>query len=154
MKIHSAPPDLGLVKFGQRLAKSFISCSEILIVIFGLALFEIISSVDNAIINAHVLKTLPEKCVWGAGSEVVYCAVPKSINQGEYPDSWYQGEISFSDAIWKIDVASGSTTMISDPTTVPGGEDVDAIKLSLDQNQNYLFFVNKKDSYLWELSLK
>jgi hypothetical protein len=34
---------------------------EILIVVFGLALFEIISSVDNAIINAHVLKTLPEK---------------------------------------------------------------------------------------------
>ncbi len=34
---------------------------QILIVIFGLCLFEIISSVDNAIINAHVLKTLPEK---------------------------------------------------------------------------------------------
>jgi len=34
---------------------------EILVVIFGLCLFEIISSVDNAIINAHVLKTLPEK---------------------------------------------------------------------------------------------
>lgn len=32
-----------------------------LIVIFGLALFEIISSIDNAVINAHVLKTLPEK---------------------------------------------------------------------------------------------
>jgi len=32
-----------------------------LIIIFGLALFEIISSIDNAVINAHVLKTLPEK---------------------------------------------------------------------------------------------
>ncbi|TSC76233.1 MAG: hypothetical protein G01um101431_854 [Parcubacteria group bacterium Gr01-1014_31] len=31
------------------------------IVIIGLALFEIISSVDNAIINAHVLRTLPER---------------------------------------------------------------------------------------------
>ena len=31
------------------------------VVIFGLMLFEIISSVDNAIVNAHVLKTLPEK---------------------------------------------------------------------------------------------
>jgi uncharacterized protein len=35
--------------------------AEILVVIFGLALFEVISSVDNAIINAHVLKTLPER---------------------------------------------------------------------------------------------
>lgn len=34
---------------------------EILVVILGLSLFEIISSVDNAIINAHVLKTLPDK---------------------------------------------------------------------------------------------
>lgn len=34
---------------------------QIIIVIFGLCLFEVISSVDNAIINAHVLKTLPEK---------------------------------------------------------------------------------------------
>ena len=31
------------------------------IVILGLVLFEIISSVDNAVVNAHVLKTLPEK---------------------------------------------------------------------------------------------
>lgn len=34
---------------------------EFLVVILGLCLFEVISSVDNAIINAHVLKTLPEK---------------------------------------------------------------------------------------------
>ncbi len=32
-----------------------------IIVIFGLIVFEVISSVDNAIVNAHVLKTLPEK---------------------------------------------------------------------------------------------
>ena len=32
-----------------------------IIVIFGLILFEIISSVDNAVINAHVLKTMPDK---------------------------------------------------------------------------------------------
>jgi hypothetical protein len=34
---------------------------EIAVVILGLCVFEIISSVDNAIINAHVLKTLPDK---------------------------------------------------------------------------------------------
>lgn len=30
-------------------------------IILGLCLFEIISSVDNAVVNAHILKTLPEK---------------------------------------------------------------------------------------------
>lgn len=32
-----------------------------LIIVVGLCLFEIISSIDNAVINAHVLKTLPPK---------------------------------------------------------------------------------------------
>lgn len=40
------------------------------IIVFGLILFEVISSVDNAIVNAHVLKTMPERfrrifLVWG-----------------------------------------------------------------------------------------
>ncbi|MCK9578359.1 DUF475 domain-containing protein [bacterium] len=34
---------------------------EIIVVVFGLCVFEIVSSIDNAIINAHVLKTLPNK---------------------------------------------------------------------------------------------
>lgn len=43
---------------------------EVIIVILGLIVFEVISSIDNAIVNAHVLKTLPEKfrkifLVWG-----------------------------------------------------------------------------------------
>jgi len=43
---------------------------QVIIVVFGLCMFEVISSIDNAIINAHVLKTLPEKfrkffLVWG-----------------------------------------------------------------------------------------
>jgi hypothetical protein len=44
--------------------------ADFLIIILGLALFETISSIDNAVINAHVLETLPEKfrkffLVWG-----------------------------------------------------------------------------------------
>jgi len=43
---------------------------NIVITVGGLCLFEIISSVDNAVVNAHVLKTMPEKyrkifLVWG-----------------------------------------------------------------------------------------
>jgi len=43
---------------------------NIVIVVLGLCVFEIISSVDNAIVNAHVLKTMPAKfrrwfLIWG-----------------------------------------------------------------------------------------
>jgi hypothetical protein len=34
---------------------------SVIITVLGLCVFEIISSVDNAIVNAHVLKTMPEK---------------------------------------------------------------------------------------------
>lgn len=100
------------------------------------------------------VKTLPEKCVWGKGNDVVYCAVPKTITGNQYPDAWYQGEISFGDQVWKIDVKTGNASMLIDPTSAPGGEEVDGIKLALDDSENYLFFVNKKDSFLWELGLK
>ena len=100
------------------------------------------------------IKTLPEKCVWGNLGDIIYCAVPKSIGLGQFPDLWYQGEISFSDQIWRIDAVTGSTTMILDPITIASGVEVDGIKLSLDEGENYLFFVNKKDSYLWEFMLK
>ena len=100
------------------------------------------------------VKTLPEKCAWGGGSDVVYCAVPRSIPAGAYPDSWYQGGASFSDQIWKIDVKTGNATMLADPLAISGGQDIDGIKLALDSGENYLFFVNKKDSFLWELGLK
>ena len=100
------------------------------------------------------IKTLPEKCTWGKMSDFLYCAVPRTISQGQYPDTWYQGEVSFSDQIWKIDIKTGNTTMISDPALVTNGEELDGTKLAIDQNGNYLFFVNKKDSFLWKLDLK
>ena len=106
--------------------------------------------------NSDVLgiKTLPEKCVWARGSDTVYCATPKSVDVGLYPDTWYQGEVSFSDQLWKIDVKTGNGTMLADPVAIPGGEEVDGVKLSLDESENYLFFINKKDSFLWKLELK
>jgi hypothetical protein len=100
------------------------------------------------------VRTMPEKCVWGKASDALYCAVPKSINAGLYPDTWYQGEVSFDDQIWKIDIKTGNATMILDPATAVGGTEIDGTKLALDDGENYLFFVNKKDSYLWELNLK
>ncbi|OGI76089.1 hypothetical protein A3C67_01890 [Candidatus Nomurabacteria bacterium RIFCSPHIGHO2_02_FULL_42_19] len=113
-------------------------------------------SLYNTITKASTplgLKTLPEKCVWGSGSDVIYCAVPTNALGGGYPDPWYQGEVSFADQLWKINALDGITRMILDPTTVAGGEITDGIKLALDEKQNYLFFINKKNSYLWELKL-
>ena len=109
---------------------------------------------DTKVSESLGIKTLPEKCVWGGTSDVVYCGVPTSIVSAGYPDAWYRGEVSFGDQIWKVDMTSGNATLLVDPMTTEGGEEVDSIKLALDADENYLFFVNKKDSFLWELKLK
>jgi len=109
---------------------------------------------DTKVSDRLGLKTLPEKCVWGITSDVVFCSVPKLIEIGQYPDAWYQGEVSFSDQLWKLDLKTGNATMLLDPGAVNGGEEIDGIKLALDADENYLFFVNKKDSFLWEFGLK
>ncbi len=108
---------------------------------------------DTKVSDSLGVKTLSEKCVWNKTSEIIYCAAPKSIDNNQYPDSWYQGEVSFSDQIWKIDIKTGNATIVADPG-VTNREDVDGIKLMIDEGENYLFFVNKKDSFLWELGLK
>jgi hypothetical protein len=98
------------------------------------------------------VRTLPEKCIWSS-SILIYCAVPTLVNPNQYPDDWYQGEVSFTDQIWKLDLVNSTTDIIVDPLTVKGGEAIDGIKLKLDASGKYLLFVNKKDSLLWELEL-
>ncbi len=97
---------------------------------------------------------LPEKCVWAKTNDKVYCASPNARPVGNFPDSWYKGEASFSDSFWVIDIVTSNTNLILDPLDIPTGEEVDGIKLALDNDANYLFFVNKKDSFLWEIKLK
>ncbi|MFA6300923.1 MAG: peptidoglycan-binding domain-containing protein [Candidatus Paceibacterota bacterium] len=109
---------------------------------------------DTKTVEPFGVKTLPEKCVWNKTSTTLYCAVPGGAGGSTYPDVWYQGEVSFSDQLWKIDIVTGNATQIIDPTTTTGGEEIDGIKLGTDETENYLFFVNKKDSFLWELKIK
>lgn len=109
---------------------------------------------DTKTTEAVGVKTLPEKCVWESGNVFIYCAVPKIGGRGDYPESWYKGLVSFSDQIWRVNTETGNATVLIDPALVPGGEEIDGIKLSLAPDGRYLFFVNKKNSSLWELDLK
>lgn len=113
-----------------------------------------IYNTDTKTYDTIGVNTIPEKCVWGKISNSLYCAVPIYIEGSSYPDDWYKGEVSFSDQIWKIDLIDASTYILADPFLVGNGEEIDGIKLALDKNENYLFFVNKKDSFLWKLDLK
>ncbi|MEX1028383.1 MAG: hypothetical protein WD049_10340 [Candidatus Paceibacterota bacterium] len=97
--------------------------------------------------------TLPEKCVWSsAAPAVAYCAVPSSIPAGTYPDDWYQGRVHFADALVRLDLADSQTTPLID-LSARAREDIDAVDLFLGPNEEYLFFTNKNDGFLWSYRL-
>ncbi len=97
------------------------------------------------------LVTFPEKCVWARDSKTAYCAVPQSIPTGEYPDSWYQGTVSFNDSFWKLDTESNIFELIYDSASE--GRNFDGVQLKLSTNEKYLLFVNKVDNQLWSITL-
>jgi hypothetical protein len=92
--------------------------------------------------------TLPEKCVWKQQSTKIYCAIPKTVPVGDYPDAWYQGRVSFSDTIWLLDTdSSGAHAFLVDLEEAAGGP-VDATHLMLDPEERYLYLINKTDGAL------
>ena len=93
---------------------------------------------------------LPEKCVWANDDVSIYCALPNTIVGDQYPNSWYQGLISFDDYFVKINTKTG------DSVTIANSKDetaVDATNLFLSKAEDKLFFTNKKDYTLWSLDL-
>ena len=99
------------------------------------------------------LKTLPEKCAFNKNSARIYCAVPKNIPSGDYPDDWYQGSVSFNDSIWEINLETLATNIIND-LSLESEQAVDAINLSVDSAEQNLVFINKIDNTLWLLKLE
>jgi len=95
------------------------------------------------------LKTLPEKCVWGRENHrFAYCAVPRGLPPGEYPDQWYQGLISFSDELWEIDTNTMGKRKIMSPADF-GVSSFDIINPSISSDDVYLVFTNKLTSTPW-----
>lgn len=100
-----------------------------------------------------LLSTLPEKCVWTVDSATLYCAAPDYLPGAEYPDAWYQGSVSFNDAMWKIDAKTGTMTALFTPESFSAPK-MDMENLMLSPNKDFLFFINKNDSTLWGYSLR
>lgn len=100
------------------------------------------------------LWALTEKCIWSEkNNSIIYCGVSSLVPKGESLDLWYQGLISFSDSVWKIDIETQTAKVLVNPVDVVG-EEIDLIKPNLSENEDYLFFINKKDFNLWQLKLE
>lgn len=95
------------------------------------------------------LNTFAEKCVWGIKDpSVVYCAVPKTMPKNLYPDRWYQGVVSFSDDIWKVNTVTTEITKVLGPEAL-GAPDLDITNLAITSGDEYLLFMDKNTGKPW-----
>lgn len=86
------------------------------------------------------LKTLPEKCIWGARG-TLYCGIPtRQSLVGTIPDDWYQGTIQFDDTLF--DVQSNQSLF-----TVP--EQFDIIPLATTPTESRILFYDKITDTPW-----
>jgi hypothetical protein len=97
------------------------------------------------------LATLTDKCVWSADGKSAYCAVPTNL-QGNLPDDWYQGAITFTDRIWKIDLDQRIATLVIDPLQI-GKVNIDAVSLAVDPSEDMLVFTDKHTGALYAYDL-
>lgn len=96
--------------------------------------------------------TISDKCVWGKlNTKMLYCAVPNTIPKGNYPDDWYQGNVSFNDSFWQINSDDGTTKNIYE--NKGDSLNIDVIDLKISDNDKYISFINKNDLSLWMLDL-
>lgn len=107
--------------------------------------------------------TLPEKCDGFNG--IFLCAVPEEIpyetrsgHETVFPDSWYQGDISFVDVVLRVNTTTGEVRQVmsqdeTDIRLLSDGEIFDIIHPRISDSGEYLFFVNKNNLSLWMLRL-
>ncbi len=99
------------------------------------------------------IATLADKCAWAADSRSIYCGVPVNPpSTYAYPDDWYQGAVSFSDRIWKVDVVGRYAQLVLDFSKTEE-DTLDVRTVAVDPQGTVLSFMNKADGSLWAYQL-
>lgn len=143
-----AGPENGLVALASPLGKWMLVSS----VSDGTLQTELVNAATGESLPLPVA-TIADKCVWTADDSTIYCGIPQNPPPGQnYPDDWYQGAVSFSDQIWKIQVSGRYAQLVLDFSAETNGP-LDAEALAVDPGNTTLVFVNKNDGSLWSYRL-
>ncbi len=93
------------------------------------------------------IKVMPEKCAWLTTDDLI-CAGNDTVAEAQYPDAWYQGTISFSDKLYRINTGAVTATTLYDNTSAS----YDMTMLSVDEGAQRVYFVDKQTGLLWQFS--
>lgn len=105
------------------------------------------ASNGSLIFNDPTLTTLTQKCAW-ANTRTVYCAVPRQLPSGIWPDVYLRGMANTGDRMIRIDVDKKEMSEVFNENAL------DISDLILSKDQQYLFFINRVDGTLWRYRTK
>jgi len=99
------------------------------------------------------MSTIIEKCVWSKDNIYLFCAVPAPLrDEIVMPDDWYAERVSTRDTFLKINTATSQKTKLA------GAEEFsvsyDATGLFLSEEENELFFTNRRDGRLYSIDIE
>jgi|GEM_PF-5966969 len=99
------------------------------------------------------LNTVPEKCTWALNQNTFYCVETSTlIREGDYPERWYKGSISFQDTrIVGIEADNVSQFNLTAPFV--DQKNIDAAKVKISENSEYFIIKNKIDDTVWIMEL-
>jgi len=98
------------------------------------------------------LPTIAPKCVWLKNNKDIACALPKNIKTDSiWPNDYWSRKNITEDSFWKIDTETGKKERITEESDEMDG--IDAINLVASPNNDFIFFINRKDNQLYRISI-
>lgn len=89
---------------------------------------------------------LPEKCTfYGTGA---LCGLSIESYNEDSPDSWYSGEVSYSDELWYLDLTTNESFYVLGLES-DSGRRLDVVSPQIMRDAAAAFFINKTDQSLW-----
>lgn len=109
---------------------------------------------DTNSVTELAINVIPEKCTFPKlenQTDILLCAYDMGFYDYKFIDEWYKGIRSFGDAVWEIDLNSGSArnTLASNTS----GQALDIQSLLYSDDTNTLYFINKNNKTLWAYDL-
>lgn len=103
---------------------------------------------DSGETRTMLAPVLPDKCFLEAVGYEFICGHEASKPVFTYPDSWYQGSISYKDTLYQLNGELMQGESLVD-TFITSGRELDIINLHQSTDQTTLYFINKNDQTLW-----
>lgn len=98
------------------------------------------------------IPTFISKCAWSKTGKTVYYALPGSIPAGMVlPNDYAAGKFNTQDTFWKVDIATGEKSRLIELEKITAA--YDAADLFLNSDESLLFFINRLDGKLYQITL-